>query len=120
MGYIYIFATVLCTVYGQLMLKWRVETLQPQFSLHPLKEAGRLLLDIGVVSGFAAAFIASFFWMAAMTRFELSYAYPFMALNFILVFICSYFIFGDSINILRMLGLLCIVLGVCITAYSLR
>jgi len=43
------------------------------------------LFDPLIFSGFASAFIASFFWMAAMTKFELSYAYPFMSRVFVLV-----------------------------------
>ena len=79
MEYLYIFGTIFFTVYGQLIIKWRISPYGPlpdrliekvQFLLH-------VLLDPYIISGFVAAFIASFFWMAAMTKFDLSFAYPY-------------------------------------------
>lgn len=74
MRYLCIFATLFFTVYGQLVLKWRIGKLA--FSL---PEDGiwmkfvslmKLMFDPFIFSGFLSAFIASLFWMAAMTKFE--------------------------------------------------
>lgn len=40
-----------------------------------------------VFSGFVSAFMAFLFWMAAMTKFEITVAYPFMSLAPILAFL---------------------------------
>lgn len=78
MGYLYIAGTVLFTVYGQLILKWRIAKYGalPEAFSEKLIFLFKLVFDPYVFSGFSAAFIASFFWMAAMTKFELSHAYP--------------------------------------------
>lgn len=52
-----------------------------------------------IISGFAAAFIAALCWMAAMTKFDLSYAYPFMSIPFIFVLFLSAFFFQEPITI---------------------
>ncbi|MCL2623028.1 MAG: EamA family transporter [Planctomycetaceae bacterium] len=75
-----------------------------------------LLGDPIILSGFVSAFVASLFWMAAMTKFELSFAYPFMSLSFVLVFILSVFLFHDTVNFGKACGLGLIVLGIIITA----
>lgn len=78
MGYFYVFGTVVFTVYGQLILKWRIVKYGslPELLWDKIIFLFKLLFDPFIFSGFAAAFIASFFWMAAMTKFELSHAYP--------------------------------------------
>lgn len=75
----------------------------------------KLFLDPWLLSGFAAAFVASLFWMAAMTRFELSFAYPFMSLSFVLVFFLSVFIFGEAFTWGKVLGLALIIAGIIVT-----
>jgi len=50
--------------------------------------------------------------MAAMTKLELSFAYPFMSLSFVLVFIFSALIFHESITTPKVLGMLLIIAGI--------
>lgn len=117
MGFLYIFGCILFTVYGQLVLKWRMNLkgeLPPELGDKFLFMA-KLFLDPWLISGFAAAFVASLFWMAAMTKFEISFAYPFMSLSFILVLILSIYIFGETFTWGKVLGLLLIVAGIIVT-----
>lgn len=120
-GYIYILGTIFFTVYGQLILKWRIT----HYGLLPVDISEKvfflfkLLFDPYIFSGFASAFIASFFWMATMTKFELSYAYPFMSCAFILVFLFSVFLFNETITFYKISGLLFIILGIFISSKSI-
>jgi multidrug transporter EmrE-like cation transporter len=50
--------------------------------------------------------------MAAMTKFDLSYAYPFMSLNFVLVLMLSAFFFGEPITPSKLIGLFLIIGGI--------
>jgi len=116
MNYSYIFGTILFTVYGQLILKWRIGfygALPEPFSVKILFLL-RLLVDPYILSGFVAAFIASLCWMAAMTKFTLNHAYPFMGLNFVLVLLLSGFLFHETINTLKIIGIGLIVAGIII------
>ena len=79
----------------------------------------KLLLDPFILSGFASAFVASLFWMAAMTKFDISYAYPFMSLSFVLVFCLSIFLFQEPVTVYKVVGLGLIVLGIVVTSQSL-
>ena len=118
MGYVSIFATIFFTVYGQIMLKWRISkygSLPPDVGdkvIFLLK----LLFDPLILSGFVSAFVASLFWMAAMTKFDISYAYPFMSLSFVLVFLLSVILFHESVNAYKIAGLALIVLGIIVTS----
>ena len=120
MGYLYVIFTILFTVYGQVILKWRISDLN--WSLDMTGGIGKMivsymkfLFDPLIFSGFISAFIGSVFWMLAMTKFELTYAYPFMALSPALVFIIGIFVLGETFTIGKVLGLLVIMIGIIIT-----
>lgn len=120
MGYLYIFLTILFTVYGQVILKWRISNLN--WSLTTTEGVGQMivsyvkfLFDPLIFSGFVSAFIASIFWMLAMTKFELTYAYPFMSLSPALVFVIGILVLGETFTIGKILGLLLIMIGILVT-----
>ncbi|PAV30907.1 hypothetical protein CIL05_04115 [Virgibacillus profundi] len=114
MGYFYIFGTVCFTVYGQLILKWKIDQYGslPDAWLDKFIFLLQLLLNPWILSGFFAAFLAALSWMAAMTKFDISYAYPFMSLSFVLVFILSAFLFGEPVSMQKVIGFALIVLGI--------
>lgn len=118
--YFYILATIGFTVYGQLILKWRIK----QFGSLPVGLQDKLrfllglILDPVIFSGFAAAFLASLAWMAAMTKFDLSHAYPFMSLNFVVVLLLSGWVLSEPITMQKILGVGLIVLGTVVAARS--
>jgi multidrug transporter EmrE-like cation transporter len=114
MGYFYIFGCVLFTVYGQLIVKWQVASAGalPADVVGKISFLLRLLLNPWIISSLAAAFLAMLSWMAAMTRFELSYAYPFMSLAFVLVLGLSAVFFHEQLTAPRILGMVLIVTGI--------
>jgi uncharacterized membrane protein len=116
--YLYILATIGLTVYGQLILKWRIAQLGslPLEFLDKIKFLFGLLFDPAIFSGFAAAFLASLAWMAAMTKFELSHAYPFMSLNFVVVLLLSGWVLSEPINFQKTVGVALIILGTVVAA----
>ena len=75
----------------------------------------KFLFDPLIFSGFVSAFIASIFWMLAMTKLELTYAYPFMSLSPALVFIVGIFVLGETFTVGKLLGLLIIMIGIIVT-----
>lgn len=116
--HLYIFATVALTVYGQLVLKWRITQLDsfPIEIIDKVKFLFLLLLDPVIFSGFVAAFLASLSWMAAMTKFDLGYAYPFMGLNFVIVLLLSGWLLNEPLNVQKALGVSLIVFGTLVAA----
>jgi uncharacterized membrane protein len=118
LDYLYIACTIGFTVYGQLILKWRIRDFGPlpADSFEKLKFLVYLLFDPAIFSGFAAAFLASLAWMAAMTKFELSHAYPFMSLNFVAVLLLSGWLLNEPLTLQKVLGMALIVIGTTVAA----
>ena len=119
MRYLYIFATLFFTIYGQLILKWRIGKLAFALPdggiLDKFMALIRLIFDPFVFSGFISAFIASMFWMAAMTKFEITQAYPFMSLAPAIVFILGVWLLNETFTYGKVVGLVLIILGTIIT-----
>lgn len=121
MGYFYIFGTVFFTVYGQLIIKGRIGKFGelPDSFTDKMMYIVTVLLDPWILSGFLSAFIASIFWIAAMTKFDISYAYPFMSSAFVLVFLLSIFLFNEPVTWQKTTGLVLIVTGIVVTSRSI-
>ncbi len=119
MGYVYITGCIFFTCYGQIILKWRMSLhgVMPETAFDKATWLLKtLFLDPFILSGMFAAFIASLFWMAAVTKFDLSYAYPFMSASFVLVFFLSMILFKEPFSFYKLVGLIFIIIGIVITS----
>jgi multidrug transporter EmrE-like cation transporter len=120
LGFVYIGAAILLTLYGQIVVKWQVN----MFGSHPsgMSQSFAFLLKMlanpWVLSGFLAAFGAAMAWMLAVSRLNLSYAYPFMSVTFPSILLCSYLVFKEPIRLGNVVGVGLIVLGIVIHSVS--
>ena len=113
-AYALVLATVALTVYGQFALKWQVMRSPPMpRGAHAITSyVVDLLLTPLVISGLAAAFLASICWMLALTRLPLSHAYPMTSLTLVLVVVGSAWLLGEPVGGVRMAGVALIAVGI--------
>jgi multidrug transporter EmrE-like cation transporter len=117
-GFAYVLGSVLCTVYGQIVVKWQVGkagALPAAFS-EKIPFLFKLVLNPWIMSGMVGGFLALLCWLAAMTKFDLSYAYPFMSLAFVLVLILSAVLFHEAVTTPKVLGVLLIIAGIIVAS----
>lgn len=114
MAYVFVLLTVLLTVLGQFLIKWQVGLAGalPADMPGKVEFLAILLLRPWVLAGLAAAFIASLFWMLALTKLPLSTAYPFTALSLLLVVAFSVAFLGEPISLAKTLGSILIATGI--------
>jgi len=110
--------TIALTIFGQIVIKIRVLHAGPMgddlgAKLHFLS---LLLRDPWVISGYVGALLASFAWMTAMTRLQLSTAYPFTSLAFIIVVGISGIYLGERIQPIQLIGTALVILGLVMVA----
>lgn len=117
-GHFYIVLTLLFTVYGQLVLKWQMGQAgtMPEGGTDKILFLLQQFFNPWVISGLFAAFLASLAWMAAMTRFELNYAYPFMSLAFVIVMLFSVIFLNEPLTSQDIFGTLMVVAGLVVIA----
>jgi multidrug transporter EmrE-like cation transporter len=115
-----LFAVLALTVYGQLVIKSRaiVHALEIAGTAGRLRYLAAMFSDFWVLSALAAAVLAGACWMLAVARLEVGYAYPFMALSFVLVPIGSTVLFGEPISGVRLAGIALIIAGVTVSALA--
>jgi drug/metabolite transporter (DMT)-like permease len=64
-----------------------------------------------IIGGLLLAVFSTGGWMITLSKAELSFAYPFMSLAFPLVLVLSGFFLGESIPLMRWIGLAVVLLG---------
>lgn len=117
---ILILTSVVMGVIGQLTLKAGLNRLGP-LSLAdggPLAVARRISSSPFIVVGLGIFGIGTFFWLAALSRVELGFAYPFLSLSYVIVLFSSWLFFREQLSAWRVLGVTAICLGIYIVTRS--
>jgi len=100
---IYILISVLASTVGQLLLKKGMNDLGSvtlsanQFLLTTWKMVTNPYVFIGLVIYVAG----TIFWLAALSRVDLSYAYPFASLSYVVMLVASWMMFDEKITLTR-------------------
>ena len=114
----YILISVLGGAIGQLMLKngmnkFGVVTLS-------LDEVPQLLMKLAlnpwVVGGLFLYACGTIFWLAGISRVDLSYAYPFASLSYVVMLLVAWQLFDEQITLPRIIGAVVIATGVLIVS----
>ena len=105
---------IISTVTSQLILKWRVDTLikRSEDTSDQIQLILKNIFDPYILFCFTLAFVAAVSWIFTLTRFNLSSAYPYMALNFLLVIFLSSIFLGEVLSTRNIAAGILIVVGV--------
>lgn len=116
----YILISVLAGASGQVLLKKGMSSMGPlTLSVDQLFNIfWRVGTNPYVVIGLAIYVGGTVFWLAALSRVDLSYAYPFASLSYVVMLAASWQLFNENITPLRLLGSLVVCLGVFLISRS--
>ena len=113
-----LFISVAFTSIGQLLLK------KGLVSIGPIERLGlkfcQMLVNPLVMLGVSFAILGWAVYVLALSKSELSFAYPIWSLTYVVVPLLSLFVFKESISLLKMGGLAFICLGVFLVAASIK
>jgi multidrug transporter EmrE-like cation transporter len=117
-----IVAGVLLNAIAQLMLKAGASrvaplTLEATGLLAGMRE---LVLSGPVFAGLACYILSVGIWLVALTRVEVSVAYPMLSLGYVVNAIAAWLLFGETLTPSRLAGILVILAGVYLLAGSAR
>jgi uncharacterized membrane protein len=112
----YILITVVFAVASQFLMRWQATGVGevPQGTIEKLNYFVGLIINPWILLAFIFTGLSGLSWFIAMTKFELSYAYPFISLNYILVLLFAPVILNESVSTSKILGTLVIVFGIII------
>lgn len=77
-----------------------------------LENIFRIMTNGWIISGFIVYAIATGFFMWLLSKFDISLVIPITSVAFIYSLIAGYYIFGEQITLIRIIGVALIVLGV--------
>lgn len=117
---VYILISVVSGAAGQILLKTGMNrTGAITLSLSSMPETLlRLATNPFVVGGLFLYASGTIFWLAALSRVDLSYAYPFASMSYVIMLFAAWQLFGETITPLRILGTLIIAAGVLVVSRS--
>ena len=113
--HIYIFLALGFAVSSQLIIKWKMsgfsyndfDSWQDRYSF-----AFSMLINPYIILALAFSVLAGVTWMIAMTKFELSYAYPFTIFSLIFVTLFSIIFFEEQLNAHKIIGIVLVAIGI--------
>jgi multidrug transporter EmrE-like cation transporter len=76
------------------------------------------LLTPGVLCGLALYGLGTLLWLSVLRRIDVSQAYPFIGLGIALTAMLGYGLFGEALGPQRILGMLIVVGGIIVVAWS--
>jgi drug/metabolite transporter (DMT)-like permease len=109
-----IFVSVSFAVAGQLLLKIGMLRMG-KFSLNIstiVQQYTRIFLNPFVIAGIIGFILSMLIWLYVLSRLELSIAYPFLALNYVLILFASHFLLKETITPTKIVGVAVIIAGV--------
>ena len=105
---------VLLNAGAQLLLKAGTNSVGVfEFSRDNIVPVGwRLATEPHIVGGLACYVISVVIWVMALSRVEVSVAYPLLSIGYVVSAVAAYFLFGETLGSMRWLGIGFIVIGV--------
>jgi drug/metabolite transporter (DMT)-like permease len=117
---VYILISVVASTAGQLLLKTGMNNMGTvTLALKDLFfTAWKMATNPYVFFGLAIYLAGTIFWLAALSRVDLSYAYPFASLSYIVMLVASWRLFDEKITLARLIGTFVIGVGVLLISRS--
>lgn len=116
----YILVAVLFSGFGQIMLKHGMNNIGAlTINLNSILDVlWRIGTNPWVMIGLFIYAASTVFWLTALSRVELSYAYPFASLSYAIMLVAAWQLFNESISPLRLVGTLVVCIGVLLISRS--
>jgi multidrug transporter EmrE-like cation transporter len=115
-----IFSGVALNAAAQLLLKAGTNAIGPfAFTATNIVPVGvRLALEPHIVGGMLCYAVSLVVWIMGLSRIEVSMAYPMLSLGYLANALAAWYLFGEAVTPMRLLGIGCIILGVFLIARS--
>ena len=83
-----------------------------------LSNIGTLLTNIWLWIAMLCYAVSIFLWMSILSKVQVSFAYPFLSIGYIISAVIGYFFFQESLSVIRIMGIAVICIGVILISRS--
>jgi len=78
----------------------------------------KLATEPHIIGGLACYVISVIVWILALSRVEVSIAYPMLSIGYVVNALAAWYLFGEAVTLTRLAGIGIIIIGVYIVARS--
>jgi len=122
LDFVWILGGVLLNAIAQLLLKAGAASVGQISMAAGVPALWRTALNLaqhpGIVGGLACYVVSVVFWIVALSRVEVSMAYPMLSIGYVLNAALAWWLFGEQVTGQRWLGIAVIIVGVILVARS--
>ncbi len=120
--FLWVICGVLLNAVAQLLLKAGASSTGPILIGAPGTALARSALDLAqhpaILGGLACYAVSVVVWIVALSRVDVSIAYPMLSIGYVVNALLAGWLFGEDVNAQRWLGIGVIVVGVVLVARS--
>lgn len=116
-----IIISILLSSAAQLLLKYGASSpsIQKAIYSHSILNLFYAMISTPqIILGLVCFGVSLILWIVILSRTDVSYAYPFVALGICLTILAGWFFFNESLSMLRIIGVVIVVAGVITVANS--
>lgn len=118
-GYILFAITVILQTTGQILEKYGLNRLTEPITLSNIPASVKhVMSNPYILAGVACSAFGLVFWIAALSKFKLSFMYPLGAVIYILIALLSHWILKESVSPTHWIGIIIICAGVFLLNYG--
>ena len=114
-----IITSVLLSSFAQIVLKTgmsNTEVLNALQSANTFVIIKAIITNFFIIGGLSLYFASAAVWLLVLAKVDVSFAYPFVGLGFIVTMLLAFFINGEMLTTTKIIGTLCIAVGIAIIA----
>ena len=118
--YVLLLIAISLTVSGEVLLKLGMNQVRAEVGAFStsLPVLVRTFTEWRVVVGFALIFSGALFWLGVISRADFSFAYPLLALSYVVAMIPARFILHEDVTLNRVLGAVIVVVGAIVISWE--
>ena len=118
--FLLILSSVGLSVLAQVTLKYGMSqpTIQMALGQGGLAAAWLVISNMYILLGLFMYGCGAMLWLLVLARLDVSVAYPFVGLGFILTMLLGFFVLGESVTPMRVVGTLLITAGVVLVSLT--
>ena len=118
MNIILILVSVLLNCTAQLCIRKGMLLVGETGMSNMITNLGVMVTNIWLWGAMICYALSILLWMAVLSKVEVSFAYPFLSIGYVVAAVVGYYFFGESLSVIPIVGLVIICIGVYLISRS--
>lgn len=118
MNIILILVSVLLNCTAQLCIRKGMLLVGETGMSNMITNIGAMITNLWLWGAMICYAFSIFLWMAVLSKVEVSFAYPFLSVGYVVAAVVGYYFFGEALSVIRIVGIVIICIGVYLISRS--